>query len=246
MSSVRPACRASGRRERMIAEHSAPTAGAARSTPRPGRPDVEDVLGEDGQQRDRAAEQDGEEVERDGAEQHRRAADEPDAAEHAREVGRRRHRPNRARRGGAATRRGRGPTAPPPPRRRAPSASRTAGRRSPGRRSRTPGRRSTAARAPARGSRAGRATASSPARPARRAPMRRRCRTRAAKNGHVAAAPARVTKSSPTMTATSSAVAIASSVRRGKRSARWPAGRARSGSGMNIASPTSPRSSGLL
>ena len=66
------------------------------------------------------------------------------------------------------------------------------------------------------------------------------------KNGHVEAAPARVTKSNPTMTATSSAVAIASSVRRGNRSARWPAGNARSGSGMNIESPTSPRSSGLL
>ena len=59
-------------------------------------------------------------------------------------------------------------------------------------------------------------------------------------------APARVTANNPTMITVSRPVAIASRVRRGKRSARWPAGKASSGSGMNIASPTSPRSSGLL
>ena len=66
------------------------------------------------------------------------------------------------------------------------------------------------------------------------------------KKGQVFVAPARVTASRPSITATSRPVAIASRVRRGNRSARWPAGSARSGNGMNIASPTSPRSSGLL
>ena len=54
-----------------------------------GRADVEHVLREDGQQRDGAAEEDGEEVERDRAEQHGRAPDEPHAAEDALEVRRR-------------------------------------------------------------------------------------------------------------------------------------------------------------
>ena len=67
-----------------------------------GRPDVEHVLREDGQQGDGTAEQDGEEVERDGAEQHGRAADQPHAAEHAREVGRRAAGRRRARRGASS------------------------------------------------------------------------------------------------------------------------------------------------
>ena len=66
------------------------------------------------------------------------------------------------------------------------------------------------------------------------------------KNGHVWLAPARVTASRPSMTTVSTAVATARIVRRGNRSARCPAGRASSGRGMNIARPTSPRSSGLL
>ena len=67
-SSVRPARPRIGRRVSTIAAHSAPTAGAAAQQPEPGRPDVEDVLREHGQQRDGAAEQDGEQVERDRAE----------------------------------------------------------------------------------------------------------------------------------------------------------------------------------
>ncbi len=49
--------------------------------PETGRPDLEDVLREDRQQRDRAAEEDGEEIERDRAEQHLRPPDETDAGE---------------------------------------------------------------------------------------------------------------------------------------------------------------------
>ena len=64
------------------------------------------------------------------------------------------------------------------------------------------------------------------------------------KNGQVSSAPARVTASRPIATAASSPVASASTVRRGYRSLRCPAGRASSGSGRNIARPTSPRSSG--
>jgi hypothetical protein len=51
------------------------------------RPHVENVLREDRQQRDRAAEKHGEQIERDGAEQHRCPAHEAHAAENAREVG---------------------------------------------------------------------------------------------------------------------------------------------------------------
>ena len=50
--------------------------------PEPGRADLEDVLREDRQQRDRAAEEHGEEVERDRAEQDVRSPDETNAGEH--------------------------------------------------------------------------------------------------------------------------------------------------------------------
>ena len=53
----------------------------------PGGPDLEHVAREDGQQRHRAAEQDGEQVEGDRAEQHGRPPHEADAAKNAREVG---------------------------------------------------------------------------------------------------------------------------------------------------------------
>ncbi len=66
------------------------------------------------------------------------------------------------------------------------------------------------------------------------------------KNGQVDPAPARVTARRPSMIVASRPIATASRVRRGNRSARWPAGSASNGNGMNIASPTSPRSSGLL
>ena len=66
-----------------------------------------------------------------------------------------------------------------------------------------------------------------------------------AKNGHVWSTSYLVTARSPQNTAASRAIASTSTVRRGNRSARCPAGRASSGSGMNIARPTSPRSSGL-
>ena len=65
-----------------------------------------------------------------------------------------------------------------------------------------------------------------------------------AKNGQVCDAPARVTRSSPTATSASIAIETIRMVRRGYRSARWPAGSASSGSGRNIARPTIPRSSG--
>ena len=60
---------------------SAPTAGAARSTPSPAGPGVQDVAGIDRQQRRGAAEQHGEQVERDRAEDRRIVADEADAGE---------------------------------------------------------------------------------------------------------------------------------------------------------------------
>ena len=60
----------------------APTAGAARSGPRPSRADMEDVAGIDRQHRGRAAEQDGEQVERDGAEHEAVAADIGEAVDH--------------------------------------------------------------------------------------------------------------------------------------------------------------------
>ena len=53
------------------------------------RPDLEDVLREDREQRDGSAEQHGEEIERDGAEQDVRAPDEPNPREHLVEPDRR-------------------------------------------------------------------------------------------------------------------------------------------------------------
>ena len=54
--------------------------------PEPDRPDLEDVLREHGQERDRAAEENGEEVERDGAEEDARPANEAHAGEHLADV----------------------------------------------------------------------------------------------------------------------------------------------------------------
>ena len=72
----------------------APTPGAARSQPSPAGPTREDVLREDRQQRDRAAEEHGEQVERDGRQEERVVADEAEAGKHVvravRRAGRRR------------------------------------------------------------------------------------------------------------------------------------------------------------
>ena len=156
-----------------------PDSGSGSEHAEAGRPDVEHVLREHGQQRDRAAEQDGEEVERDRAEQHGRPAHEAHAAEHAREVGRRatdrvapgaeEQRPDEG--DGRQRRRNRVDEL------RVQREQQAADRR-PDDHGRLEAR-PTAERAPARGSRAGRATASAPARQERRAPMRLRCRTRA-------------------------------------------------------------------
>ena len=86
---MRPICRVSGQRVSTIMISSAPTAGAARSKPRPLRADVEDLVGEDRQQRRRAAEQHREQVERDDAEHDRVASDIGDAGEERRQADRR-------------------------------------------------------------------------------------------------------------------------------------------------------------
>ncbi len=81
--SVGPAARRSGRRatSKRGGERTHRGRGAQHAEPR--RPDVEDVAGEDRQQGDPTAEEDGEEIERDRAEQHLRAPDEADAADEA-------------------------------------------------------------------------------------------------------------------------------------------------------------------
>ena len=83
ISSVRPARRSIGWRVIHAAPSRAPTAGAARSTPSPVAPDVQDRAGEHRQQRDRPAEQHREQVQQDGAEQDLRPAHEPEPLEHA-------------------------------------------------------------------------------------------------------------------------------------------------------------------
>ena len=206
---------------------------------------VEDRLREHRRERDRAAEQHGEEVERDRAEQDRRAADEVDA---------RRARVSKLGASFVGSRAGswinRMQTRP------IVSSSgrdavdelgrdrRTAARRSPARRSSRPGTRSSAAPSRSRSGRTARPSPAAPARAARdrvgaadrdreheeRPELRRR---RSATRRAAAARRAIVT-----------AVAPANSSRREKRSARCPAGSASSGSGANSASPIRPRSSG--
>ena len=87
MNSVLPARRRIGRRRDH--ERGAERTDRRRSTQHAEtrRPDVEHVSGEHRKQRDRAAEQHGEQVERDRAEQDGRLAHESDAAEDAREIG---------------------------------------------------------------------------------------------------------------------------------------------------------------
>ena len=151
--SVGPAARRSGRRARISAAPSAPTAGAARRTPSPTGPTWRMSLRVDRQQRDPAADEHGEEVERDRAEQHPRAPDEPEAADEPGEPDRRRRaRATDAQRGHRdpgdrrrARRR---------PRRRLPASTRRAGRRPPARRSPRSGRRPSGGR-PRPGSRSG-------------------------------------------------------------------------------------------
>ena len=100
-SSVRPAPRSGPAWHKITAHSARPKAPSQEARPPAPR---QDVLGEDRQQRDRAAEEDGEEVERDGAEQEPGVgAVEARAAEDAGEVGRRCRPLRRARRGAAAT-----------------------------------------------------------------------------------------------------------------------------------------------
>ena len=72
----------SGRNEKKMAVSVAPTAGAARSGPRPSGADLQDVARIDRQHRRRSAEQHGEQVERDGAEHQPVAADVGQAVRH--------------------------------------------------------------------------------------------------------------------------------------------------------------------
>ena len=73
-------------------------AGAARRAPRPRRPDVQDLAGEDRQDRDRAAEQHREQVQRDRAHEDRAREEEGEALAHAGDQRRLRARRGRARR----------------------------------------------------------------------------------------------------------------------------------------------------
>ena len=80
--SIGPARRRIGKPASASAARNAPTAGAARRTARARRADLEDVLREDREQRDRAAEEHREEVERDRSEEHPRPTDQANAREH--------------------------------------------------------------------------------------------------------------------------------------------------------------------
>ena len=78
-SSHRPTCRRTGRTARRKVTSAAPIPAAARNQPMPTAPTCEAFVGERGEQRDRAAEQDREQVERDRAEHDRLAADEAES-----------------------------------------------------------------------------------------------------------------------------------------------------------------------
>ena len=82
-SNVGPAGNGRGRRERTIPARSAPAAGAARSRPTHDGADVENREREDRRERDRVAEEHGDEVERDRAEEHTRVDDEIDPGRQA-------------------------------------------------------------------------------------------------------------------------------------------------------------------
>ena len=148
-SSVRPALRA----ERPPGEHHARDQRAdgrrAAQDAEPLRAGVQDRAREDRQQRDRAAEEHGEEIERDRAEQHRRPPDEADPGHQALEPGasvadgRRRREASGPEQRGCTRARTRGARS--RARRRAPGRRRRARRRSQGRRSPPPGPRSTGA-----------------------------------------------------------------------------------------------------
>ena len=122
-----------------------------------------------------------------------------------------------------------------------------AARRAPGRRRRRSGRRRRAARSPRQQLARARARASAPL--ARDCRSRRRRRRAAAtpRNGHSRSAPLTVIEERARRAISDlQRDATAATARRDTRSASWPAGSARSGSGRNSASPTRPRSSGLL
>ena len=74
MSSVRPACRLGGRRVAMSIDAERAERWRGPEQAQADRPDVEDVAGEDRQQRDRAAEEDGEQVQRHRADEGRACA----------------------------------------------------------------------------------------------------------------------------------------------------------------------------
>jgi hypothetical protein len=102
---ARPGRTSSGKRVSHSVPASAPTAGAARSA-EPPRPDLQDVARIDRQQRGRAAEQHGEQVERQRAEDRRLAPDERDAREHRTQRDRLARGRRAAQRDGAAEHRG--------------------------------------------------------------------------------------------------------------------------------------------
>ena len=87
INSFRPARRPSGRRVSMMPGGKRADRRRAAQDAEPDRPHLEDVAGEERQQRDGAAEQHRDEVERDRAEQHRRPADEPQSGEQGDETG---------------------------------------------------------------------------------------------------------------------------------------------------------------
>ena len=138
-SSVAPVRDCTGRRtSTKPVEHRADRRRAAQDA-EADRPGVQHRLGEHRQQRDRAAEQHGEQVEQDRAQQDRRVADEADAAEQRLQAAAAAATAARLRRGGTRSDAGAGErqrrTARARRRRRARARRRTAGRRSRGRRS---------------------------------------------------------------------------------------------------------------
>ena len=80
-NSTAPTLRVSGKRASTTDMLSAPSAGAARNKPRPHGPVMQDIARVDRQQRNRAAEQHGEQIERQHAEQQAPRRDEGEARE---------------------------------------------------------------------------------------------------------------------------------------------------------------------
>ena len=226
MSSVRPARRRIGRRARTIPATERADGRRRAQDAEARRPDVEHVLREDRQQRDGAAEEDGEEIERDRAEEHRRRRTRRTPPSTLARSGRRpRRRPSR-------------PTAAPA---RASSGEREHAatrvdelgldreEQAAERRAADHGEleaRPTAARARATSIDCGTSDGGERAR-RRRAERRRDAGAEGEREERPASRrrPTRVTASRPTATAASSATESARIVRRGYRSARWPAGK---------------------